>query len=259
MKPVQLLPLCAASAAAGDAITNQMNMGICRSPSLSSFPLFPDLAVCSHDGLISRYDGVKPTEWTHSAPCFRNGTASEFCIYTSQTFADSRGMSLLTSPRRAANIRKARAFTNPEEIRGVNQDIVRDRIASYTVVAMPGKGMGVVAAKPLNRGDLIMSNTVSIMIDYAAFETVPEDEMRRLQVAGVEYLPMSHRSRLMNLSSHSEVEGYYKRVEKILSTNAFDIDIGDDDEYSFYVVFPESESDTIGIRQRRATALKHLC
>jgi hypothetical protein len=242
MKARQLLPLYAALAAAKEAISSFPGaFGICRSPAHTSYPLFPDLAVCSRDGIVSAYDGVKPSEWTHSSPCWRNGT-TEFCIFSSSSFAENRGVSILTTPKRASNMARQPAFTNPEAIKGMNQDIVHDRPHVYKVVPMEGKGMGVVATRPLALGDHIMSNTASVMVDYGAFEQVPEREIQKLQASGIDYLPRAHRTRLMNLSTHSKIEGHHKLVEKILATNAFDIDNEDGEDYSFYVVFPESKS-----------------
>jgi len=241
MRSRELLPFCAASAVARGSIANNVGIGICRSPALTSNELFPDLAVCSRDGIVSAYDGVKPGGWTYSSPCFRNGT-TEYCVYASQSFADSRGISIITHPRRAAKIARQPAFTQPENVAGLNQDIVQDEAHVYKVVPMPGKGMGVIATKPLNRGDHIMSNTASMMIDYGAFENVPEGDVARLQAAGVDYLSPEHRSRLMTLSTHDQADlSRHKLIEKILATNSFDIDNDDGEDYNFYVVFPESE------------------
>ncbi|CAK7220418.1 SET domain-containing protein 5 [Sporothrix bragantina] len=131
---------------------------------------------------------------------------------------------------------------------GVNRDIVyetehgrREDQAplSYRVEAMPGKGFGVVATKHLHRGDLIMSTTASVVIDYAVFESVPEDEVIRMQTAAIDSLPPLHHTRFMNLSTHDATEGHEQIVNKILSTNAFDIEAIDGEEYGYFVVFPE--------------------
>jgi hypothetical protein len=241
MKPSQLLSLCGALVAAQDFSPQHVGVGICRSPAISANPIFPDLALCSRDGVVLEYDDANPSSWTYTKPCYRNNE-SEYCIFSSSSFADNRGVSILTTRRRAGNMMQQPAFTHPEELKGINQDIIRDETPVYKVIPIPGKDLGVVATKPLNTGDHIMSNTASVMIDYGAFEVIPTDEIRRLQAVGVDYLPPAHRTRLMNLSTHSHIAGHHRRVEKILATNAFDIDNDDGEDYSFYVVFPESKS-----------------
>lgn len=240
MRSSQLLLLCLASASARESISNQLNIGICRSPSWPSLPLLQDPGVCSREAAASRPDLDLASIWTHTSPCYGNGT-TEFCVYSSSTFAENRGITVLTTAQRAMYIAQKPAFTNPEVIKGVNQDLVRERELNYDLVEMPGKGIGVVAKKFLNRGDHIISNTASVIIDYAAFESVPEAEIYRLQAIGIDYLPSQHRSRFLNLSTHSQTEGYEKKVEKLLTTNAFDIEFDDDSEYGLFVVFPESK------------------
>ena len=163
-------------------------------------------------------------------------------MFASTHFADGRGISVITSPERAEYMANLPAFSIPNITKGFNQDLVPDRPKKYKLVHMPGKDIGVVAAHPLNRGDHIMSNTASVIIDYGSFETVPQQDILRLQADAVDFLPALHRSRFMNLSTHNEVEGQLERVDKILSTNAFDVELEDDNGDGLYLVFPESES-----------------
>ncbi|TPX09823.1 uncharacterized protein E0L32_009014 [Thyridium curvatum] len=242
MRSTLFLSVCTATVLAQNSILDHSHVGICRSPLLSSLDFLFEKRICSPYGgaLDNRRDEGHSTStgpWSHSR-CYRNGT-DEFCMYTSTTFAENRGISILTTPERVAKFSKLRAFTDPKSIKDVNQDIVRTLPARYNVVPIPGKDMGVTAKQPLNRGDLIMSNTASMMIDYAAFETLPHADLQKIQAAGVDALPTAHRARFLNLSTHNPTEGYYQRVEKLLATNAFDIDVDDGGETEFFVVFPE--------------------
>lgn len=244
MKSSQLFPLCFGTALAGDLISSQF-LDLCLSP-FKSLPFLSN-PVCSGDGPNARHQEVVKHSnattgvWTHASPCFRNGTA-EYCIYSSATFAENRGISLLTTPKRAAQISQSLAFTSPEVHQGVNQDIVQTRRHRYKSIPIPGKDLGLVATEPLKVGDHIISNTVSLMIDYAAFENIPQSEMLKMQGRGVDYLPEHHRSRFLQLSTHSGAEDYLQKVEKILQTNAFDVEVEAEaeTEINFYVVFNES-------------------
>ncbi|KAK4177469.1 hypothetical protein QBC36DRAFT_327028 [Triangularia setosa] len=103
--------------------------------------------------------------------------------------------------------------------------------------------MGLIAKVHIHRGDLIMANTPSLMIDYRAFEELPKEEYRQLQASAVDHLPDLHREHILALSTHDGIERtHIERIDKICSTNAFDIDPDNDDEiqdHGFYVVFPE--------------------
>lgn len=136
------------------------------------------------------------------------------------------------------------AFTDADVTKGTNQDLVRTEPAKYKMERIEGKGMGVIATSFINRGELIMANTPSLMIDYGAFDDLEKEEYLALQAKAVDALPEGHREMFMRLSTHDE-EGdfsYLELVERVVNTNAFDIDPdqGDEEqEHGFYVVFPE--------------------
>jgi len=183
--------------------------------------------------------------WTHTTPCFKNPRSDDrFCVFSDATFAEGRGTSFVTTAERANFLASYPAFTHPDTIKGINQDLVRTIPAVYEVKEFPGKGMGLVAKTHIRRGDLIMANTPSLMIDYRSFEELTKEEYLQLQVHAVDYLPAPHRSAVLNLSTHDGAAGLPPTavVEKIASTNAFDIDPDTDDaeqDNGFYVVFPE--------------------
>ncbi|KAK3990665.1 hypothetical protein QBC44DRAFT_341776 [Cladorrhinum sp. PSN332] len=145
--------------------------------------------------------------------------------------------------RRAAHIAKYPAFVDPDLVKNINQDLKRTIPAKYDMKEFPGKGMGLVAKEHIRRGDLVMANTVSLMIDYRAFEELPKEHYTQLQAAAVDYLPEAHREAILALSTHDGTDRtHIQRIDKIAATNAFDIDADEEDEvqdHGFYVVFPE--------------------
>lgn len=238
---------------ARESISNQFSLGMCRKTSLGQ-----ELEMCSREGvaddLVAAGPGITTANsdiWSHTSPCYTNTTdGQEFCVFTSASFAGDHGITILTSPKRSAHFAQSPAFVHPDTVRGINRDVVSETEhgrssslppLSYRVEAMPGKGYGVVATKFLNRGDLIMSTTASVVVDYALFDSMPEKEILKLQSAGIGSLPDLHRTRFMNLSTQdAATEGHDEIVAKILATNAFDIESQDDDDTGFFVVFPES-------------------
>ncbi|KAL2181341.1 uncharacterized protein P884DRAFT_188573, partial [Thermothelomyces heterothallicus CBS 202.75] len=184
--------------------------------------------------------------WTHSSPCLQGRYAEQpICVFTDTTFADGRGISLVTTPQRARYLASKPAFTRPETVRGINQDLNRTVPAKYEMRHIPGKGMGLIATSHIRRGDLIVANTASLMIDYRAFNELSKREYTSLQAAAVSHLPSFHADRLLALSAHVTDTSHLAReelIEKIAATNSFDIDPDEDDpdqHHSFFVLFPE--------------------
>ncbi|KAK3944564.1 SET domain-containing protein [Diplogelasinospora grovesii] len=266
MKPPQLLPLYATLALAHSTrgshheATAHSRHGdhdaqVCRSRTPSVLPGFSSDSTCILDpsDLIATGGDLFDCEaensqhaWTHSSPCFKSGgkSGATFCVFTDTSFAEGRGASFVTTAKRAAHLASNPAFTQPEVIKGVNQDLIRTMPVKYEVKEFPGKGMGLMATDHIRRGDLIMANTVSLMIDYRTFDELLADEYQQLQAFAVDYLPKPHRSAILNLSTHDAADSlsHIALVDKITSTNAFDIDPDGDDEeqdHGFYVVFPE--------------------
>ncbi|KAL2188368.1 SET domain-containing protein [Thermothelomyces heterothallicus CBS 203.75] len=191
-------------------------------------------------------DALRQHIWTHSSPCLQGRYAEQpICVFTDTTFADGRGISLVTTPQRARYLASKPAFTRPETVRGINQDLNRTVPAKYEMRHIPGKGMGLIATSHIRRGDLIVANTASLMIDYRAFNELSKREYTSLQAAAVSHLPSFHADRLLALSAHVTDTSHLAReelIEKIAATNSFDIDPDEDDpdqHHSFFVLFPE--------------------
>ncbi|OHE95499.1 hypothetical protein CORC01_09232 [Colletotrichum orchidophilum] len=171
--------------------------------------------------------------WTHTSPCFRNGTeAPEFCVYHAGNYG-GKGISIITDVDRAAHITRSWGFTKPEELEGTNQPLPK-----FEVAKVPGKDYGLVATLPIKRGEIILRETASLLIDYAAFGHIPVDEMKKMQAHAVDSLQFKHRSQWLNMSSHGYHGDHLSMVDKILVTNSFDVEMDDamrDDD--FYAVF----------------------
>lgn len=190
--------------------------------------------------------------WTHSSPCFRDFESDqELCVFTDTNFADGRGISLVTTTERANYLASNPAFTEPETLHGLNQDLVWTTPAKYEVRPVPGKGMGVVATALIRRGELIMANTASYMIDYAVFNGLSPEEYTHLQAHAVDHLPAAHRAAILDLSPHNTPSAnsssnptnltHTALIDKITATNIFDIDPSPSDpdqHHSLAALFP---------------------
>lgn len=144
------------------------------------------------------------------------------------------------SPERADFIASLPSFTNEHVLRPENKDYDPES-TPYKFVHVPGKDMGVVATRPIYRGEHLMSHTPAVMIDYGAFDDLSESERMRLLTEAVDQLPSSLRTKYLDLSTHDGASNHVEKVHKILKTNGFDVDVLDDREQGLNVVFPESK------------------
>ncbi len=188
-------------------------------------------------------DGSRQHTWTHSSQCIQGvGADDPICVFTDTTFAAGRGISLVTAPRRANYVATAPAFAEPETVRNINEDLDGIIPAKYEMRELPGKGMGLIATAHIRRGEPIMANTASLMIDYRAFTELTKPQYKALQAHAVDNLPAAHRALVLNLSTHSSSPlPHIERVDRIAATNCFDIDPDDSDtdqHNSFFVLFP---------------------
>lgn len=242
MRPLGLIISGSAAAVLGhEASHHAHGMGYCQSPMSGSFPLLSS-PMCSSDTFITKYQaalGHGPAErgWTGASSCTANGT-KEYCIFASSTFAEGRGLVMVTSPERAEYVTTLPAFADEHALVHENKG-PDSEVAPFELAHVPGKGMGVVARRPIYRGDHLMSFTPAIVIDNGVFEDLTAPDIERMQTEAADRLPGGLRSIFMNLSTHDGVTDHAHKVDKILRTNAFNINIGDDNEYGLYVVFPE--------------------
>lgn len=248
MKSIALIiSYIAPVAVAHEASSSLHSAGYCQAPVLRSFPLLSS-PTCSHDTLTTKYQAGNTrnppnSAWTRASSCTGNGT-EEYCVFVSSTFGNGRGLSVVTSPERAEYIANLPAFTNSLALERANKEPDPAQ-APYAYVHVPGKDMGVVATRPIYRGDHLMTFTPALIVDYGAFENLAEGDTQRLQTEAIDHLPNDLRVKFLNLSTHDGASNHLERVDKILKTNAFDIEIGDANENGLYVVFPESRS-TLG-------------
>lgn len=188
-------------------------------------------------------DSSRQHAWTHSSPCFQGEGGDEpICVFTDTTFAAGRGISLVTAPRRANYVATTPAFAEPETVQDINQDLGSRIPAKYEMRELPGKGMGLLATAHIRRGELIMANTASLMIDYRTFNELTKPQYKALQAHAVDNLPAAHRALVLNLSTHtSSALPHIELVDRIAATNSFDIDPDEtdtDQHHSFFVLFP---------------------
>jgi hypothetical protein len=210
-----------------------------------------DRATCSSLSAIRTGNTTVPTAgewipWSHNGRCMAapaddpNGNAGKpFCLYTSASFAGRRGISIVTSPERAAALAKRMAFSaSPRRTSPAPSYDAAD--PPFAALPVPGKGIGVVATRHIQHGEIIMANTPALLVDYAAIDAFGDGLAYDFLFPAVTNLPKAHQEAYLNLSYHVEADDLPHRINEIMNTNSFDIDILDGNDGIFFGVFTES-------------------
>jgi hypothetical protein len=175
--------------------------------------------------------------WTIAPTCLPDTTDDEkFCVFTSKSFWGGRGITILTKPSIAKEMAQLPAFTNPtNNTSSLSENDPRD--PPFVVAAIPGRGMGLIANRTIERGDLIKAHAgVAIFhndcVDKSFDDYLPHKE--ELMKLSVNQLPPYTRDLFLAMAAHNESEEPY--IEKIY-TNTFGEDFGEE-EHS--LVVPET-------------------
>ena len=165
-----------------------------------------------------------------------NGLHTNFCSYTDPSFSRGRGMTVITTPEIAERLYKnSSAFTLP-----VPDDVNVEVNPPYYLKSIPGRGVGVIVNKTLNRGDVIFKYTPVLVLHADIFEMMDSKARMELQRKSIESLPPASRDMFMALHGHFGGD----EIEDRINTNAFQIELGedndDDDEEMHYIILPET-------------------
>ncbi|KAF2094774.1 SET domain-containing protein [Rhizodiscina lignyota] len=183
-----------------------------------------------HHRVVQELEITPP--WSYKPDCVESSNDIEpFCLYTSLTFADSRGVSVITTPTAAKSIEEMAAFTNKEALRGANTEPP----FIYEARARPGRGIGLIANTRIYRGDRIFSHTPVLVINTKIYKAMPNSDREFLQKRGVARLPQKTREAYLAL--HGQFGG--DLVNDIIATNAFRTELSSDGK-DYLIVVPET-------------------
>jgi hypothetical protein len=193
--------------------------------------LTPHLQICQQSPCPFS-SSATPEPWTHPQVCTTN-TTTLFCVYTSSNIYNGRGISIVTKPHIALRIASFSAFTaqpKPPELLFP---------APFSIEHVPGKGMGVVANRTIQRGESIFAHPIIGIFHNDAFLTPKSKgfgEVTGLFHQAVDQLPDEARAKFMRMAAYREGEDYEPIIEK-LNTNTFGEDFAGE-EHS--IVVPET-------------------
>jgi hypothetical protein len=167
--------------------------------------------------------------WTRESKCIADeNTNDTYCVYTSEKFANGRGISFFTTPSIAQKIVALPAFSQ----RGVHDDANDFENAPWEIKTIPGRGKGLFASRTLHRGDKIVADTpVGVYQSDAFFHdyALGYPYLR----AAFEQLPGSTRELVLDMATHNEGDPIMERV----NTNAF---AGEFEGAAHFLLYPET-------------------
>ncbi|KAK0749980.1 hypothetical protein B0T18DRAFT_461872 [Schizothecium vesticola] len=230
-------------------------LALTMTPSSTAFTTSPSTCTWTPHGspypLHALSSGVCPLEsppshttpWSHPPLCpppanpSVGGELADPCLYTYATFRGNSGLSLITSPDIAASIAPALDDTAvPTPFRG------------FTVVPLPRRGLGVLATRPLPKGELVMVAAPVLLVraDFltttttgGASETGGRYSVRQQEAVlerAMRQLPGETQRRVVGLARRGEGHGSFgELVRDVLGTNAFHLDVEGVDHLALYL------------------------
>jgi hypothetical protein len=188
------------------------------------------------DVITSTSTRSTPGVWNMEPYCLLSEVANGcFCVYTSTTFAEGRGLSIVAMPLQIEGVLHATAFTHKlEPWMNVQND------TRFKHVHVPGKGVGIVAETTIYKGDYVLMTTPISAVQDHLMQHGTEEQLFSLLEVGVERLPKKSRDQFMALLGHWGGNPYHDRIH----TNAFSMWIGKATD-SFWAMFPETSVSSV--------------
>lgn len=156
--------------------------------------------------------------WSHIPNCFHQpNTTDQYCVYTDNTFASQRGISIYTNSLYASSLHELEAFTSPAILAGANEQ----NDARYAQRAIPGKGLGLVALVPIHRGEQLFRSTPVLLLQEQEGEGGNETERLPFLKRAVANLPASSRRMFEELKGHFGSDPVQDRID----TNCFAVEL----------------------------------
>ncbi|KAK8049695.1 short/branched chain specific acyl-CoA dehydrogenase [Apiospora phragmitis] len=161
------------------------------------------------------YNKIATAENSWSGPHFCLG---RFCVWSNDRFGDG-GVSVVTT----LSSRHRVAQVSDQSLDG-NHDT-----SHFRAVAIPGKGIGLVATRLIRRGEEIMAVRPAVVVHEALVDELGLDSQNTMLDQAAKALPGERRQRL--LAQAGELGGY--RIADIMFTNSFQVSLGMEGERHF--------------------------
>jgi len=189
----------------------------------------------------SASDQVNRSPWSSPITCLRPRSKEDsvYCLFTSPSFKDNHGLSIITTPEAAADIASGvgvrPAYSPWDSLESLpSPGPVSDSAeAVYEVADIKGKGKGVIAKKLIRKDEVFMLDYPALMVAGDFAHAVHFRLQIQLVRRAVDNLPEATRDAFRALAGGT---GEFEATD-ILKTNAYTAPWAKNESYM--VVFPE--------------------
>jgi hypothetical protein len=158
------------------------------------------------------------SSWTHQPYCVhpKGKREPKYCLYS--TFLGNSGIGILTTPDVARRI--AATFQDPGLVWEEEERRATARgEPPYEIKEIPGKGLGVVANRIIQRNEIVMRDQPLLLTKKGRPEFVKKPQAQLLAQRALEQLPIRDQGSFLNLArSHGG-----NAIEDIMRTNSFGV------------------------------------
>jgi len=173
--------------------------------------------------------------WTHAVRCVvaKNqtlGTEKPYCLYTTALFGGGHGASLIAAPSTASEVIANDPYEDRPSYgasgtrRFATGPVVTKDGPAYTVGKTPGKGLGVVAGRKIEQGEVLMLDFPAMLVGKKFLEDIQPKLRRRLLKRGISQLPQSTQDKIFSLAKSTGGEP----IDDILGTNTCSVTMADE-------------------------------
>lgn len=141
---------------------------------------------------------------------------AQFCVYIDTESFHGRGIALITTPSTMARVKLPEM---QDESQGYGNVVVDE---PYVEQYIPGKGIGLVANRLIKKGEIIIFEPPSIIVNLDMGGSVKEEIRLEMQWESIYSLPRETKSKSLGLMGHFGGD----HLDDVLNTNAFGVDLG---------------------------------
>ena len=165
--------------------------------------------------------------WSHRPYCvYPDKKRAKYCLYSQDSFRNGHGLSVIATPPMAASLATA-----------LDDSVVRSDVRahpsariydvngtelSYEVRQLPGRGLGVVARRPIKKWEVIMVDFPVLIAEMDLLEVMSEEQRRRILRRALLHVDPRERSAVMGLARAFGGDA----TEDILRTNILAVEVG---------------------------------
>jgi len=166
------------------------------------------------------------TPWSYRPFClYPDEKKDKYCLYSLDTFRNGRGLSVIATPSTAASLVPA---LDDSVVRPELRDHPSSRMGSqnrsdlaYEIRQLRGRGLGVVATRPIKQWELIMTDFPSLIAEMDLLEVMGEEKRQRMLRRALQHLGEEERAGFMGLARVFGGDA----TEDILRTNILAVDL----------------------------------